>query len=257
MVQHRVPLSGRFINLDESTGRRESVERQLALTGLSEIVVRFGALRGDGRTASITQSEVGCFRSHAQVIRESGGAGPLLILEDDVALPRPFHRWLRQAIDRAGDDWDVLFLHQIGEFFSLSRLHALLRRKRRLGDIHSDDFDRFELLDAVRWYVSGASAYVVSARGALRLGEALTAQEALGYPLPVDIVYQKLIREGRIVGRVLFPFIAGIDSGFESTIGRRPASAAPVPRPAKPCSVIGVSTTRRSPNSCSSPCVTL
>ncbi len=32
---------------------------------------------------------------------------------------------------------------------------------------------------------------------------------------------------------------------MNSTIGFRPASAAPTPRPAKPCSVIGVSTTRR------------
>jgi hypothetical protein len=44
---------------------------------------------------------------------------------------------------------------------------------------------------------------------------------------------------------------------MNSTIGFRPASAAPVPSPAKPCSVIGVSITRSAPNSCSSPCVTL
>ena len=38
---------------------------------------------------------------------------------------------------------------------------------------------------------------------------------------------------------------------MNSTIGFRPASAAPTPMPAKPCSVIGVSITRLSPNSCS------
>src|ERR1700761_5935811 len=36
--------------------------------------------------------------------------------------------------------------------------------------------------------------------------------------------------------------------GRGAYIGRRPASAAPVARPAKPISVIGVSTTRFSPN---------
>src|SRR5829696_7682301 len=36
---------------------------------------------------------------------------------------------------------------------------------------------------------------------------------------------------------------------MNSTIGRRPTKAAPTPRPAKPCSVIGVSTTRSAPNS--------
>ena len=44
---------------------------------------------------------------------------------------------------------------------------------------------------------------------------------------------------------------------MNSTIGFKPDIAAPTPMPAKPCSVIGVSITRRAPNSCSSPCVTL
>ena len=44
---------------------------------------------------------------------------------------------------------------------------------------------------------------------------------------------------------------------MNSTMGRSPAIAAPTPRPANPCSVIGVSTTRLSPNSASKPCVTL
>src|SRR5712671_4911849 len=44
---------------------------------------------------------------------------------------------------------------------------------------------------------------------------------------------------------------------MNSTIGLRPANAAPIPSPAKPCSVIGVSMTRRAPNSCSSPWLTL
>src|SRR6516162_7924822 len=44
---------------------------------------------------------------------------------------------------------------------------------------------------------------------------------------------------------------------MNSTIGRSPAKPAPIPRPAKPCSVIGVSITRRGPNSCSRPWLTL
>jgi len=44
---------------------------------------------------------------------------------------------------------------------------------------------------------------------------------------------------------------------MNSMIGRSPTIAAPTPTPAKPSSVIGVSTTRISPNSCSSPLDTL
>ncbi len=40
---------------------------------------------------------------------------------------------------------------------------------------------------------------------------------------------------------------------MNSTMGRRPVNAAPTPTPAKPCSVIGVSTTRFAPNSCKRP----
>ena len=44
---------------------------------------------------------------------------------------------------------------------------------------------------------------------------------------------------------------------MNSTIGFSPAMAAPTPRPAKPCSVIGVSITRFAPNSSSRPWLTL
>ena len=44
---------------------------------------------------------------------------------------------------------------------------------------------------------------------------------------------------------------------MNSTIGFNPPIAAPAPTPANPYSVIGVSMTRLSPNSSSSPCVTL
>ena len=44
---------------------------------------------------------------------------------------------------------------------------------------------------------------------------------------------------------------------MNSTIGFSPAKAAPTPSPAKPYSVIGVSTTRLSPNSCSRSRLTL
>ena len=40
---------------------------------------------------------------------------------------------------------------------------------------------------------------------------------------------------------------------MNSTIGLSPANAAPTPRPAKPCSVIGVSMTRLAPNSSEQP----
>jgi len=44
---------------------------------------------------------------------------------------------------------------------------------------------------------------------------------------------------------------------MNSITGRRPAIAAPMPIPAKPSSAIGVSTTRRGPNSSSRPRLTL
>ena len=44
---------------------------------------------------------------------------------------------------------------------------------------------------------------------------------------------------------------------MNSTIGFSPANAAPTPRPAKPYSVIGVSITRFSPNSCTRSRLTL
>ncbi len=47
------------------------------------------------------------------------------------------------------------------------------------------------------------------------------------------------------------------DQLMNSMIGRRPAMAAPMPSPAKPVSEMGVSMTRRGPNSSSMPWLTL
>ncbi len=44
---------------------------------------------------------------------------------------------------------------------------------------------------------------------------------------------------------------------MNSTMGRSPAKPAPTPSPVNPCSVIGVSMTRRAPNSCNNPWLTL
>lgn len=219
--------SGHYINLDGAESRRASIERALAEARMSGLVARFPALRGDGRPSKITQGELGCLLSHARLVSDAAAAGePRLILEDD-ALPSPvFQPALAGALQALDEDWDILFLNHLSDFANPRRLRELLALKRDSGDIHvGSPQGKFRLLDGRQWYFAGTAAYVVSARGARRLEEVFRVQSEAGYPSPVDLLYRRLIQERRISAKVLFPYIVGIATGHESTIGARQSAS--------------------------------
>lgn len=109
------------INLDRDTERlafmREQFER------LRVGYERFSALRGDDLPEAmhpyfppgtpLTPGEIGCYASHLAIMqRVASGAlpSPMLVLEDDVALPHDIARTIERLLETLPTAWDIVRL---------------------------------------------------------------------------------------------------------------------------------------------------
>ncbi|MDH4393599.1 MAG: glycosyltransferase family 25 protein [Aquabacterium sp.] len=214
--RHR--LAVHYINLDSSTERRAGMEAHLAALALPWPVQRFAALRGDGSQARITQSELGCLRSHQAVLQMAATDCHTLVLEDDARLPRQVALHLQALLDQAGDQFDMLFLGGGVEYSYVEDVRALLQLKRAM---HTADGTQLRLLPAVRWYRSGTYAYLVHPRAVGRIAAAMHQAQSQGAPEPVDTLYQRLIRRGEVSAAVVFPLLVEQQIDYPSTLSDR------------------------------------
>ena len=215
--RHRLVV--RYINLDTSHERRAAMAAHLAALALPWPVQRFAALRGGGLQARITQSELGCLRSHQAVLEAAPADRHTLVLEDDARLPRQVALHLQALLDSCGDQFDLLFLGGGVEYADVWAVRDLLRLRRSLragGD------RQLRLLPAKKWYRYGTFGYLVHPRAAPRLAAALHAAQGEGYPEPVDMLYRRLIQTDQVSAVVVFPFLVQQQIDQPSTLADRP-----------------------------------
>ena len=196
------------------------MEESLARLTLADRITRFPAHEGDGRSAGISQSQLGCFLSHQALVRgAAAGSGYTLILEDDVVFPNHFARYLELVTPAIlSQDCDIVFLNQMADFSNFKVVHDLLQAKRARGDIHDGNFAKFSLHDCKPYYAAGAAAYLVKPGAASKLLDILDQQAADGYPAPIDLVFRAAIRADKLSARFVFPFVLGTDPDLESLV---------------------------------------
>jgi GR25 family glycosyltransferase involved in LPS biosynthesis len=215
--RHR--LAVRYINLYSSHERRTAMEAHLAALALPWPVQRFAALRGNGLPARITQSELGCLRSHQAVLEAAPADCHTLVLEDDVQLPRRVADHLQAILDRFGDQFDMLFLGGGVMYTDVWDVRALLRLRR---STRTDGDTQLHLLPGKKWYQYGAFGYLVHPRAAPRIAAALQAAQGEGCPEPLDGLYRRLILADQVSAAVVFPFLAQLRLDQPSTLADRP-----------------------------------
>lgn len=109
------------INLDRDTERLAFMRDQLGRLHIE--FERFAALRGDAvpealrayfpRGTPLTVGEIGCYASHLAIMqRVADGAlpSPMLVLEDDVALPHDIARTIERLLAALPAGWDIVRL---------------------------------------------------------------------------------------------------------------------------------------------------
>lgn len=229
-------MQGCYINLERSTERRAAMDAQLQRLGLTN-VRRHAAIDAQalapGNTA-ITPGERACFLSHTEALARANPDEALLVLEDDAQLSEALPAVLRSGalaqLEAEGCDIAFLECQPVTSTQHLLALwHSLQRRLPPQGSgAPRHALSGIDFLDARTLYNWGAVAYVVTPKG-LRVLPALL-QEALAHgPLqPYDLTLGSFLRDGRLQGVVLSPFLATPASGShaDSTLGNPAESAA-------------------------------
>lgn len=229
-------MQGCYINLERSTDRRAAMETQLQRLGLTG-VRRHAAI--DAQTlisgdAAITPGERACFLSHTEAIARANPGEALLVLEDDAQLSEALPAVLRSGAlaQLEAEGCDIAFL-ECQPVTSTQHLLSLWQSLQKRLPPQGNGAPRHALtgidfLDARTLYNWGAVAYLVTPKG-LRVLPALL-QEALanGPSQPYDLTLGGFLRDGRLQGTVLSPFLAtpALGSHADSTLGSPSESAA-------------------------------
>ncbi|WP_167481296.1 glycosyltransferase family 25 protein [Acidovorax cavernicola] len=229
-------MQGCYINLERSTDRRAAMDAQLHRLGLTGVrrQVAIDAQALTTGSASITPGEHACFLSHTEAITRASPGEALLVLEDDAqlseALPAVLRSGVLAQLEAEGCDIAFLECQPITTTQNLLALwHSLQRRLPPQGSgAPRHALTGIDFIDARTLYNWGAVAYLVTPKG-LRVLPALL-QEALasGPAQPYDLTLGSFLRDGRLQGVVLSPFLATPASGShaDSTLGSPSESAA-------------------------------
>lgn len=227
-----MPIAGYFINLDRSTDRRAAMEAQFRALDPPIAYQRFPAIDGTAtgiQNAHLNPAEVGCFMSHAALLRgQIGGTRHVHVLEDDALLSRRMAAYL-DAIITSGilDRCDMLFTETL---VPINGAVARDARRRYRDNIRRDPDGTAHItrLDIVT-YTSSSSSYLVNRSAIGKVSRLLDDALAAGLTTPFDIFLQDRAKRGALRIACAFPFITSVKpAGFASTIKQdttRPAAA--------------------------------
>lgn len=98
------------INLDKATDRWENCKKQFNLYDIN--VNRFSAIEVENEKNGLLKGEIGCMRSHYDVIKKSAERGlkNVFIFEDDAVLVDNFNEMFDDKIKQVPSDWDFIYL---------------------------------------------------------------------------------------------------------------------------------------------------
>lgn len=223
-----VPFSGRYINLDASTERREGLEQQLHALGIAHAYARFAAVDGarmSGAPGAISRGEYGCFASHARLLREACGTpAHLHVLEDDALLSPEFLPAVCGAIGQGVlDEFDLLFTDVFVSWDPL-QIAWLERARRRHTSVDPrtgrEFFAGASILNLRRKSLACTSSYLVSQRSLGRVTELLESALAAGPADTVDLTLRGLVDNGALKAACIVPFVTSValEAATRSTI---------------------------------------
>ncbi len=222
--------TGYYINLDKAADRRSSIEKELRKADVKSAYQRFRAVDGSKlprRNSRLTAGEIGCYRSHADVLDLGKGDRWLHVLEDDAMLA-PSAGEMIQGLLAAGSfqPYDMVFTDIIVAAPHLVTLHNLKASYDR-AMVNAPDV-QIGLIDLRNSNFAGANSYLVNPASLEKVRAAVGADWDAGPTLGVDMLYRREIQQGRLRAACIFPFLSRVHPtlAMESTIGVREVSAA-------------------------------
>ncbi len=213
----RHAIDGYYLNLDRAEVRRANLEAELQKHGVSESYARFPGV--DGRTLPrrgntvLKPGELGAFRAHLDVlIRAASSPGRYVhVLEDDVVLSASMKPYIDHAV-KLGlfSVFDVVFLDfAFGidfQWMQTYRSHTKAAFAKPVQALLPSDF---KILDVELPYYLGLYSYIVNPESLPKLIATCEAEWAKGR-LPIDHVFRREIRAGRLRAGAVVPFLTSV-----------------------------------------------
>lgn len=216
---------GFYINLDESVGRRASLESQLAQHMPNGQYERYAAALGTSvpPRGALSAGALGCYLSHLQLLERAGrGRVHVHVLEDDAYLTSAtFPTVARLITDGILEQFDMVFTDV---FLPLDSFQAHLQHQMYEAShvVTTEEADRFRLRLIELRHRPWAStvSYVIAHRAIARVTGLLRAELERGPRAPIDLVLRGLVDTEQIKAAMVFPFVTSIDLAHdaESTI---------------------------------------
>lgn len=209
-------IEGYYINLDRSPDRRESMERQIKALGLEKVYRRFPAIDGAPAAYSgrLRSGEVGCFHSHAELMRRAKPDGKIIhVLEDDSLLSEFFFPAVCHTIDSgAFERYDLIYtdIHGIFELRHLQQLKWIFEETapaRIDGSLHN----KLRMVDLAPVNFLATSSYLINPASADRLKAIISKEISEGLSLPIDHLIRREVNARRLRAAVIFPYVSTID----------------------------------------------
>jgi GR25 family glycosyltransferase involved in LPS biosynthesis len=221
-----VSYAGFYINLDRSVARRGQIEAEIAGQALQHLYQRFAAADGNVRgfpNPHLTDAEIGCFTSHALLLKENlTRASHLHIVEDDAVFSRFTAPTLRAVLaPEVIDGFDIIFTESY-----VATHNSNYQQCKALYDssVARDGAGRVtDVRTSIIGYVAGMSSYIVNSRAIPKLVDLFMRELANGTPNPIDLVIREEARKGTLRVGCLFPFVTSVrlDGVVDNTIPDR------------------------------------
>jgi GR25 family glycosyltransferase involved in LPS biosynthesis len=212
---------GFFINLDRNQKRRESVMRNLAEAGLSDVYERVPAI--DGRALGseyvtpLSPGNQGLWLTHERLMRANLSSDVHLhVIEDDALLPADAKHCLNDMLDRADGhlkSWDLIFTDiflqlEVSCFQLLSQAKDQYRHDRTLNF-----FPMKYLLG-----FAGTSSIFFNKKSIGKYLNLLSGNWTKG--LPIDFYLRSLVKQQLLDAYITMPFLTSLTvNTYESDIG--------------------------------------
>ena len=200
-----------YINLDIASNRKLNIENnflenkigQWSLTRFPAIDVKY--VEHHKIAGKLRSAEKACFLSHKFAIKQNlNSREPILMMEDDAEIGKSTCAVLDNFIENGNKfEWDIMFTDVC--FTRPTVMIELIQLRKQLS-VRNE----IRMLNLADFVFGGATSYILNPKSLEKVFHLLDAKTALD--IPYDIYLRELIRENKLKGFVIFPFVTTLSS---------------------------------------------
>jgi len=211
LARKGMPMKCYYINLGMATNRKLNIEnnflennsRRWTLTRFPAIDVKY--VERNKIPGKLRSAEKACFLSHKYAIKQNLNATePILVMEDDAAIGKSTCEVVDNFIENSKKfEWDIMYTDVC---FTRPNVMVELIQLRKHLSIRKE----IRMLNLADFIFGGATSYILNPKSSEKVFNLLNSKTSLD--IPYDIYLRQMIKENKIKGFVIFPFVTTLSS---------------------------------------------